>query len=130
VRRIQNVTPVAYRGQILIHNNGKWRFKGALDSYVLGTTGANAGVGTVGGTGNLYRWDSTANGGLGDWVLVAQGIGISASFKDLNQGGGKKNATQDMFGSQINYSFPGSNNPNSALIELKGGNITVSINGA
>jgi len=129
VRRIPNVTPVAYRGQILIHNNGKWRFKGSLNSYVLGTSGANAGVGTVGGTGNLYRWDSTANGGLGEWVLAAQGIGISASFKDLNQGGGKKNATQDMFGFQINYSFPGNNNPNSGLIELKGGNITVSING-
>jgi hypothetical protein len=125
VRRIPNVTPVAYRGQIVIHNNGKWRFKGSLNGYVLGTSGANAGVGTVSGTGNLYSWDSTANGGLGAWVLVGQNIGISASFKDLNQGGGKKNAPQDMFGAQINFAFPGGNSPNSALTELKGGNISI-----
>jgi hypothetical protein len=84
-------------------------------------------LGTAGGVGTLYRWDSTANGGLGDWVIQAQDIGISISFRDLNSTGGKKSgtATADKFGVTINYSFAGSNNPNSALTDIKGGDVAV-----
>jgi hypothetical protein len=124
VRKVPNVLPLQYKGQVLIHNNGKWRFKGSLTSYVLGTSGATAGLGTAGGTGDLFKWNSLLNGGTGGWELVAPGIGISISFRDNSQGGGKKTPSPDSFGVTINYSFPGGS-PNSALTDLKGGDITI-----
>jgi hypothetical protein len=117
VRRIPNSTPAAYKGQILVHNNGKWRFKGTLNSFGLTGTAGNQGI--VGGTGNLYIWDPTLNGGLGDWALVSSPVSITASFQDSGSGG--KNSL-DMFGVQIN--FP-AGVPNSLAVQLKGGDVTI-----
>ena len=116
-----------YKGQILLINNGKWRLKGTLNSY--GCVGVQ---GAASGTGNLYRWDSTANGGQGAWVLSEAGVSFTISFADNNAGGGtgnnKKTIAPDTFCIHINHVIiagePGPL-PNSTAISLKGGNIDI-----
>ena len=44
-----------YKGQVLLINNGKWRYKGKLTKYVKPT----ATSGSADGIGTLYRWDLT-----------------------------------------------------------------------
>ncbi len=107
-----------YKGQLLLINNGKWRLKGVLDDYVaLDTSGAAS------GTGNLYWWDATLDGGLGDWVLADTGVPFTISFDDIGRG---KNA-EDAFGIHIDHVLDGEPHPlpNSDPQLLKGGNVAI-----
>ena len=111
----------AYQGQLLLINNGKWRLKGTLTGYVKTATG----TGAASGTGDLFWWDTTLNGGLGDWALAQSGVAFTINFFDSGKTG--KSST-DSFGINIQYTSvspqPGSL-PNSSSQLLKGGNITV-----
>ena len=114
-------TNCAYKGNLLLMNNGKWRLKGSLDTY---SKLANN-QGAASGTGELYWWNQSLNGGLGDWVLAQSGVSYTINFYD--SGGKGKNAT-DTFGINIQYVpvSPQPNSlPNSTPIQLKGGDIKV-----
>jgi hypothetical protein len=109
-----------YKGQALLINNGKWRLKGTLNTY-----SQKSNQGAAGGSGNLYWWDATSNGGLGSWVLSEANVAFTMSFSDSGEGGKK---SSDKFGIIINHTLvsgePGGL-PNSSPIQLKGGNISV-----
>ncbi len=112
----------AYQGQLLLINTGKWRLKGTLNTYVKTSTG----TGAAGGTGDLYWWNTSLNGGLGDWALAAPGVSFSTNFFDSGKTG--KQST-DSFTINIQYTpvppRPG-NLPNSNQLQLlKGGDIRV-----
>jgi hypothetical protein len=111
----------SYRGQFLLINNGKWRLKGTLTSYVK--TGSQ---GAVGGSGDLFYWDQTANGGLGAWVLSQTNTTFTASFADK---GSVSKSTSDTFGVHIDHvvrSPEPATLPNSSPIAIKGGDVRVS----
>ena len=121
VRTVPNSSPVAYKGQFVMINNGKWRLKGTLNSYLkTSTSGAASGVGT------LYYWDAAANGGLGAWAVSQLGVTYTISLVDSGQGG--KNSG-DKFGIHIDHVVVSppepANLPNSAPQALKGGDITL-----
>jgi len=110
-----------YKGQLLLINNGKWRLRGSLGSYVKLSTGQGA----ASGTGNLYWWDPTLNGGLGDWSPAQSGVSFTINFFDSGKTG--KSST-DSFGINIQYtpiSPQPASLPNSTPIVLKGGDIKV-----
>jgi hypothetical protein len=111
----------AYKGQLLLINNGKWRLKGTLDTYSKLATGQGA----ASGTGDLQWWDSSLNGGLGDWALAQSGVSFTANFYDSGKNG---KASTDTFGIRIAYTpvapQPGTL-PNSTPQLLKGGDIKV-----
>lgn len=117
----------AYKGQLLLINNGKWRVKGALNTFTKVAVNPNVSQGAASGTGNLYWWDATLNGGLGGWTLSQAGAVYTASFED--NGTCTKNTCSDKFGIIINHLVvsppePGTL-PNSSPIQIKGGNITI-----
>jgi hypothetical protein len=123
VRKTDNkcTSNCAYRGQLLLVNNGKWRLKGTLTTYSKLSTGQGA----ASGTGDLYWWDSSLNGGLGDWALAQSGVNFTINFFDSGKSG--KSST-DAFGIKIQYTpvSPLPNNlPNSSSTQLKGGDIKV-----
>ncbi len=110
-----------YQGQFLLINNGKWRLKGTLNGYVKTKTG----TGASSGIGDLYWWNTSLNGGLGDWQLAASGVSFTINFYDSGKSG--KNSG-DTFGVNIQYTpVPPqpSSLPNSSPQPLKGGNIVV-----
>ena len=117
VKQVPKASPVQYKGQFVVVNNGKWRLKGTLTTYArTGSSGASA------GTGSLYWWNQSLNGGLGDWALAASNVAYTISFT----GGTKKDGGS--FAIHISYvpaaPQPGSL-PNSTLTPLKGGTIRV-----
>ena len=121
VRKVPNSNPIVYKGQCVSINNGKWRLKGTLDTYVK--TGSN---GAASGVGNLYWWNPTLNGGLGDWVLSQSSVAYTISLYD-NGSGGKNSG--DKFGIVIQHTIvsppePGTL-PNASPTQLKGGNLTL-----
>ena len=120
ISKVPGSKPAAYRGRILLNNNGKWRLQGTTDSYARRSNGLQ---GTASGTGDLSWWNP-ALGGLGDWQLSKPGVGFSITFAS-GSGGGNPNAS---FGITIDYSPKPSEPsplPNSAPIALMGGTITV-----
>jgi hypothetical protein len=124
VRKTDNTctSNCTYKGQLLLINNGKWRLKGALNAYSKLSTGQGA----ASGTGTLYWWNQSLNGGLGDWVLAQSGVSFTTNFYDSGKSG--KSST-DTFGIRIVYTpVPPqpSSLPNSAPQLLKGGDIKVS----
>jgi uncharacterized repeat protein (TIGR01451 family) len=124
VRKVDNkcLTNCAYKGQVLFMNNGKWRLKGTLTSYSKLATGQGA----ASGVGTLYWWDTSLNGGLGDWVIASPNVNFTINFFDSNKNG---KASTDTFGINIQYlpvAPPQPNNlPNSTPTLLKGGDIKV-----
>jgi hypothetical protein len=113
----------SYRGQLLWHNNGKWRIKGALTSFgrtAPCTYGSATGVkcGASQGYGQLYSW----NGATLAWDYV-QDVDYVISFVD--GGSSKKSGVKpDYFGISVtNFSDPSL--PESAPEQLMGGNVTV-----
>jgi hypothetical protein len=106
-------------------NNGKWKLKGDLTSFVqFLPNGACDGVGT------LYYWDSAANSGTGDWVVSEAGVTFTISFTDQGTAlkKGAKTITPDQFRIHINHivvSGEPSPLPNTTLIDLKGGDISI-----
>lgn len=111
VNKVPNTTNV-YKGQILVMNQGKWRLKGTLDTYVKNTTS-----GAASGSGNLFKWNATTLA----WDLHSS-VTYTINVTDGGSGG-KKAATADKFGIKINSSTP--TLPNSAPVDLKGGDIKV-----
>lgn len=110
-----------YKGQLLLINNGKWRLKGTLNTFVQLATGQGASS----GVGDLYWWNTSLRGGLGDWALAQSDVGFTINFYDSGISG--KSST-DAFGINIQYKpLPPqpATLPNSTPIQLKGGNITV-----
>jgi len=110
-----------YKGNLLLINNGKWRLRGSLGSYVKLSTGQGA----ASGAGDLYWWDPSLNGGLGDWRLAQSGVSFTINFYDSGKTG--KSST-DSFGINIQFTpVPPqpSTLPNSTPIVLKGGDIKV-----
>jgi hypothetical protein len=78
-------------------------------------------------TSNLYWWDTTLNGGLGDWHLAQSGVAYyTISFSAT---GPNTKTTPGTMGIQISYTpvspLP-SPLPNSSPTVLKGGHIQVS----
>ena len=120
VRKVPNTTPAQYKGQFVLVNNGKWRLKGTLSSYVK----TSASQGGASGTGDLYWWNSTLNGGLGGWALAQSGVTYTISFTDSGQGGKNSN---DTFGIHIDYTPTGAQSslPNTSPQALKGGDVKV-----
>jgi CSLREA domain-containing protein len=123
VRKVDNKckTNCAYTGHLLLMNNGKWKLKGTLDTYVK----LSNGKGAASGAGDLYWWDSSLNGGLGDWALAQSGVAYTINFYDSGKSG--KSST-DAFGINIQYTpIPPQPNslPNSSPVTLKGGDIKV-----
>ncbi len=111
----------AYKGQLLLINNGKWRLKGNLTAY----SKTSNGQGAAGGTGDLFWWDASLNAGAGDWALAQSGVSYTANFYDSGKNG---KASTDSFGIRIVYTPVGAQPnklPNSTPQLLKGGNITV-----
>ncbi len=111
----------AYKGQLLLINNGKWRLKGNLTAY----SKTSNGQGAASGTGDLFWWDASLNGGAGDWALAQSGVSYTANFYDSGKNG---KASTDSFGIRIVYTPVGAQPnklPNSTPQQLKGGNITV-----
>lgn len=123
VRKVESkcLSSCAYKGQVLLINNGKWRLKGLLNAYSKLATGQGASS----GVGDLYWWNSSLNGGLGDWALAQAGAGFTINFYDSGKSG--KSST-DTLGIRIVYSpvapQPGTL-PNSPPQLLKGGDIKV-----
>jgi hypothetical protein len=114
-------TPLTYKGQFLLINNGKWRLKGVLSSY---SKLSNSPSGAASGTGTLFKWDQTLNGGLGDWTSVKSGVTFTTKFTD---GGSGKKAAPDLFGVRIDYK-PAAGEPplpNADPIAIKGGDVKV-----
>lgn len=112
----------AYKGQLLLINNGKWRLKGDLTNYAKTATGQGA----ASGTGNLYWWDASLNGGLGDWALAQSGVSYTINVYDSGKTG---KASTDSFGIRIVYTPVApqpSTLPNATPQQLKGGHIKVS----
>ena len=123
VSKVPNANPARYKGQAVIQNNGKWRLKGTLNSYVKV---ASKMQGSASGIGDLSWWDLTLNGGLGGWRLAKPGVAFTMTFTDVGSGG--KNST-DTMGVSIQYtpvSPEPSTMPNSSPQPLKGGNVKVS----
>ena len=113
--------PAAYKGQFLMINNGAWRLKGTLNTFVQQTT--TSGIsGSADGVGTLYSWNNTTL----TWNLAATNVTFSIAFADNNNGGGKKTTTPDTFGIQIKYttSNPIPNNKSNPTA-LKGGDISI-----
>lgn len=112
VSRVPN-TLNQFRGQVLIHNNGKWRFKGTIDRYVKLTSTS----GTISGIGVLQQWDGEA------WQVVATGVAFSARVEDLVADGSKRGADRFTV-NQLGYNF-GSQSTfvNLSLQNLRGGGI-------
>jgi hypothetical protein len=127
VHKVPNTTN-QYTGQALLINNGKWRLKGTLSAYSKTGTGQGA----ASGVGDLFWWNQSLNGGLGDWQLAHSGVSFTTSFdKGTNRKLSICNGTngQGCYGIHINYtpvSPQPSTLPNSALQAIKGGSITVS----
>ena len=82
--------------------------------------------GRASGTGNLYWWNASLNGGLGDWALAQSGVSYTINFYDSGKSG--KSST-DTFGIRIVYTPVApqpSALPNATPQLLKGGDIKVS----
>lgn len=127
VRKVDNKCKnnCAYKGNLLLMNNGKWRLKGTLDAYSKLANGSGA----ASGVGDLYWWDASLNGGLGDWALAQSDVAYTVNFFDGGgKGKGKNSGPADTFGIEIQYvpvpPQPDSL-PNSAPTQLKGGDIKV-----
>src|SRR5207247_338938 len=100
----------------LLINTGKWRLKGTLDSYSMTSTGQAAAA----GTGDLYWWNQSLKGGLGDWALARSAVTFTISFTAT---GSNPKTTPGTFGSRVNYTpVPPQplTVPNSAPQPLKG----------
>ncbi len=113
----------SYKGQLVWHNNGKWRIKGTLTTFGRTAPCTYAGTGGVKcgsslGTGKLYSW----NGGTLTWDYV-QDVSYVISFVD---GGSSKKggAKPDYFGINVT-DFSNPSLPESAPQQLKGGNVSV-----
>jgi hypothetical protein len=109
-----------YKGQALIQNTRKWRLKGKLTRCVK--TGSS---GAASGSGSLYVWDQTLNGGLGDWKLAAADVPYTLSFVDPPKGKAKgkgKPAAKDMLGVRIAYATAAGQPalPNSVPVAVQG----------
>ena len=106
----------SYKGQLVWHNNGKWRIKGTLTSFGTYPCAAGLRCGSSAGSGKLYSWnDSTLT-----WDYV-QDVSYVISFAD--GGSSKKSGVKpDSFGINVtNFSAPSL--PESAPQQLKGGNV-------
>ena len=61
---------ISYVGQLDVVTPGKWMFQANVTSF--GLTSSTQGL--LGGTGNLYWWDSALNKGHGAWTLAKSGV--------------------------------------------------------
>ena len=112
----------AYKGQLLLINTGKWRLKGNLTAYSKTSTGQSA----ASGTGDLYWWNASLKGGLGDWAPAKSGVSYTINFYDSGKSG---KSSGDTFGIRIVYTPVApqpSTLPNSTPQPLKGGDIKLS----
>jgi hypothetical protein len=118
-----------YKGQFLAINNGQWRLKGTLDYFgntdcpsISGWSGV---CGSVRGAGDLFSWDQSLDGGLGDWVLedaVTFTVGV------YDGGSSKRRGDRpDYAGILTITGYDGDDDlPLSLPLVLKGGNVTLS----
>ena len=102
-----------YKGQVLLINNGKWRYKGTLAKYVKPT----ATSGSADGTGTLYRWNLTT----ATWLPYATNVALNIRFTD----NAKQKKVADLFGARIAATGPLAL-PNSDPVAIKGGDVKVS----
>lgn len=118
-------TTSTYTGQLLLMNTDKWKLKGTFTAYGI----TKNGQGTASGSGDLYWWDETldgGDGGDGDWQLAQARVPFTASF---TASGGNRKAAPGSFGIQIRYTPVASQPstlPNSTPQPLKGGSIKAS----
>jgi hypothetical protein len=118
---IQKAKDGTTTGQMLIHNNTKWRLKGIVTQYGQ----LSSSEGAASGTGTLYRWDT----GTSTWMSCDTGVTYTANFKDAGTGTGKKKGQTtvglDQFGVQMKPLLKAcsTNLPNSKPQDLKGGDL-------
>jgi hypothetical protein len=120
VHSVPNTSPTQYKGEFVMVNNGKWRLKGTLTSYVK--TASNQG--SASGTGTLYSWNQALNNGLGDWQVYQTNVAYTISFTD---NGSSLKTNPDLFGEHINATASTGlpTIPNFAPVALKGGDVQV-----
>ncbi len=131
VRKVPNTTN-QYKGQLVWMNNGKWRLKGTLDgtnTFGKFTTGCPSGLvcGSVKGMGTLSQWiDPTPLMPLSGDEYWGNGVNVTFTATFYDGGSAKKGGTlkPDYFGMQID-GVAGPTLPESAPIQMKGGNVTV-----
>jgi hypothetical protein len=130
IQTVPNTSPTAYKGQLVLMNNGKWMLKGSF-SGTNAYTRTGSGQGAANGIGDLYWWNQTLSGGLGDWQLAQSVVQFTIS---LDQGTNVKSSTcngtngEGCFGIQISYtpvSPQPSKLPNSQPTAINGGSIKV-----
>jgi hypothetical protein len=116
-------------GRVLLENNGKWRLKGDVTAFAevdpaAGCPGSNC-TGTATGSGDLYIWNQSLNGGRGDWSLAAGSVAFALTFTDASKGGGMKST--DAFGILIAYELSAGQPPlpNSPPSVLQRGHISI-----
>ena len=109
---------ISYVGQLDVVTPGKWMFQANVTSF--GLTSSTQGL--LGGTGNLYWWDSALNKGHGAWTLAKSGVSYNATANAASK------AIPASFGITISYT-PVSPEPtplpNSSPIALSKGAILV-----
>lgn len=118
VHKIAGTTPAQYKGQHTLMNNGKWRLKASLLTYSKTSTGQAA----ASGTGTLFWWNQSLNGGLRR--LATRRLDPVSFTISFTATGSNTKTTPGSFGIHINYtSTPPepSTLPNSSPRPLNGG---------
>lgn len=118
-------TPAYFKGQLVFIQKNKWRVKTSLSNY--SKSGTSPVTGTVSGVGALWRWDSSLNGGLGDWFLVSSQLAVEVKLQASVAGTKQKSAVPGSFGITLGgFKLPdGSVLPSTALQALQGGIISL-----
>jgi len=118
-------TPAYFKGQLVFIQKNKWRVKTSLSNY--SKSGTSPVTGTVSGVGALWRWDSSLNGGLGDWSLVSSQLAVEVKLQASVAGTKQKSAVPGSFGITLGgFKLPdGSVLPSTALQALQGGTISL-----
>ena len=82
----------------LYHRGPSWTGCAATRLHAAGTIiDVDA---SAGGTGDLYWWNASLNGGLGNWALAQSGVSYTINFYDSGNSG---KSSSDTFGIQIVY---------------------------
>lgn len=114
---VRRVTGSEYSGTLRLTNDGRWRVRGSLTSYVRTSDGR----GTASGAGELAWWNPALAGGRGDWQVARTDAPYTIEFTAT---GPNKKTTPGTFGIRIGYTPAGGQPaplPSSAPQNLAGG---------
>lgn len=118
---VRRVTGSTYSGTLRLTNDGRWRLRGSLTSYVR----TSDGLGTASGVGELAWWNPALDGGRGDWQVARADAPYTIEFTAT---GANKKTAPGTFGIRIGYTPVGpqpSPLPSSGPQSLAGGTIAL-----